>query len=664
MHANRLKRWLALSALLGAARAQPASPGLPSSFPHVYPGMPSGNFSPEWQSYFQVTQPLPNVTFPLGRNWAGNIPVDRPGHPNDTLFFWAFEKQNGSLTANASESTEPWGIWLNGGPGSSSLLGLLFENGPLHIRDDYSMFSNNFSWHQLADYVWVDQPVGTGFSTADSTGYVADEDQMGQDFMNFLANLVKVFPSLATRPLFLTGESYAGTYIPYITKTYFGMENPPVNLSRIAIGDGTLGSGAEFEELPTLTVIETYPQLIGYDQQVYAYFKEQSHLCGYDLNMTYPQNGTFPTLNPPFPNGIDTLETRRKAGKTILFKQSLKQDILERRAGVVRRSTPFDEERLAKRDQWKRDLSGRANGTIDPFYECDLYDEMIDYALNFSLPWKGNDPENGFDVYQIPDALDPEAPMDGSVFLNDNSTRAAIHAPTSKDWQESINYPFNNSNSGIDPSPEPMVFLNELATNATEHGVHVIIYSGNDDSLVSHISSEIVIQNTTFGGIQGFTQPPATPWFGDDGVFAGIAHQERNWTFILVENAGHLVAQQQPERAFVFLREFVLGNNQTGLVTNSSGGTGVSVVGGEVASLAGSVHPGQLGIYVGSGTTQSTYTYPSATIAAWNSFFATVTSQNELATASASGSSQTSGAVAQVASQWWVAAVGALLLAF
>lgn len=62
---------------------------------------------------FELTQPLPNVSFPLGRSFAGNLPVDRQGHPNDTLFFWAFEKQNGSL-ADAN-STEPWGIWLNGG---------------------------------------------------------------------------------------------------------------------------------------------------------------------------------------------------------------------------------------------------------------------------------------------------------------------------------------------------------------------------------------------------------------------------------------------------------------------------------------------------------------------------------------------------------------------
>ena len=73
---------------------------------------------------------------------------------------------------------------------------------------------------------------------------------------------------------------------------------------------------------------------------------------------------------------------------------------------------------------------------------------------------EGHD-ENGFDVYQIPDALDPEAAMDASVWLNgeseviivyvyaharyliDNRTRTAIHAPTSKDWAESINYPFS-----------------------------------------------------------------------------------------------------------------------------------------------------------------------------------------------------------------------------
>ena len=103
-----------------------------ASFPHTYPGMPEGEFSPKWQNCtlfpccalisslhtslcvdFQVTEPLPNVTFDLGRNWAGNIPVGR-GSANNTLFFWAFEKEEGSLTAAAGErNDEPWGIFIN-----------------------------------------------------------------------------------------------------------------------------------------------------------------------------------------------------------------------------------------------------------------------------------------------------------------------------------------------------------------------------------------------------------------------------------------------------------------------------------------------------------------------------------------------------------------------
>lgn len=143
-----------------------------------------------------MTEKLPNITWTLPRNFAGNIAVNRSGHANDTLFFWGFEKSNGSLTAAAHETSEPWGIWLNGGPGSSSLAGLTLENGPFRVQNDYSIVQNNYSWHKIADYIWIDQPVGTGFSTSDATGYVNDEDQMGSDFVCFFlsAALCDVIP--------------------------------------------------------------------------------------------------------------------------------------------------------------------------------------------------------------------------------------------------------------------------------------------------------------------------------------------------------------------------------------------------------------------------------------------------------------------------------------
>ncbi|KZP30592.1 alpha/beta-hydrolase [Athelia psychrophila] len=388
------------------------------------------------------------------------------------------------------------------------------------------------------------------------------------------------------------------------------MENPPVRLVKIAIGDGTLGSDVAYSQAAALSVLETYPQLIDYDPVVYSHFKEQEHLCGYDLNLTYPQTGGhFPDLQfipPSDPNAYGNNGTKTGA-LSRLSKRAFVEDvnsILAKRAEL--------EEVTTKRG--KRDLTGRSNGTIDSWYGCDLYDELIYYVVNYTYPWNAST----FDVYNIPDALYPAAPQDPSVFLNDNRTRAAIHAPTSKDWALNFDYPFGNSYAGSDPSVESMAFLSELATNASKHNIGVVIYSGNDDSLVPHRGSEIAIQNTTFGGIQGFTRKPSTPWYDLDGTFAGIIHQERNWTYALVKGAGHQVPLYQPKAAYTLLREFILGSNRTGLVTQTSS----PAVGGESVSLAAEILPGGA-IYVGSGTTQSTYYAPTATVKAWNAFITT-----------------------------------------
>lgn len=113
-----------------------------------------------------------------------------------------------------------------------------------------------------------------------------------------------------------------------------------------------------------------------------------------------------------------------------------------------------------------------------------------------------------------------------------------------------------------------MVFLTELASNASAHNISVVIYSGNNDFIAAHTGSEsmltthsrgaaisygrllVAIQNTTFGGTQGFSKQPSTAWYDDSGLFAGIIHQERNWTYALFEGAGHLVPMDKPEAVY------------------------------------------------------------------------------------------------------------------
>ncbi|KAJ7812359.1 alpha/beta-hydrolase [Mycena olivaceomarginata] len=567
---SRLTRHIILSTtiILGLsldALAQGTS-DVPNSFPHAWPGQPKGNFSPEWQNYFEVTDKLP-------RNFAGNIPVNRAGHPNNTLFFWAFEhtSKNGSLTAPAdANNTDPWIIWLQGGPGSSGMIALTTEAG--------------LSTNNLADTIWVDQPVGTGFSTSDSSGYVPDEDQTGEDFIGFLSNLVKVFPSLATRPLFLTGESYA----LYIKKHIFQNSNPPVNLHKIAIGDRSLGSQATIRHLPILNVIETYPAVIGYDQQVFEFFREQTHLCGFDLNLTYPQSGHFPTLNLIRPTqnlsalSQSLLDPTENRVRTLRETASARFTELHGRDALSKRSD-FHERREAEHQKWKRDLSERANGTIDPFYA------------------------NGeFDVYDVPDATSPEPFKNASTFFNNNRTQTAralrcTHPPLKTGFAASTtrSAPCATAPEGISMATrlvEPIAFLSDLAANASTHNISIVFYSGNDDALVQHRGTAVIIQNMTFGGTQGFTRKPSTPWFDDDGNFAEI-----------------------PAQALVFLREFVLGSNSNGTVS------GNSVVGGENTTLANDFLPGGEEIFFGSSTTAGTSTIPAATRSAWASFIATAT---------------------------------------
>ena len=70
---------------------------------------------------YEVKDPLPNVTWAMPRTFAGSVSVNRDNHPNNTLFIYALEREDGSLTAAEGERTdEPWVIWLNGGCVTSS----------------------------------------------------------------------------------------------------------------------------------------------------------------------------------------------------------------------------------------------------------------------------------------------------------------------------------------------------------------------------------------------------------------------------------------------------------------------------------------------------------------------------------------------------------------
>lgn len=102
---------------------------------------------------------IPEVDFDIGESYAGTLPINSNSTEN-ALWFWYFPSEN-------SAADDEIVLWLNGGPGCSSLDGLLQENGPfLWQSGTYSPIENPWSWTNLTNMVWVDQPIGTGFSPA------------------------------------------------------------------------------------------------------------------------------------------------------------------------------------------------------------------------------------------------------------------------------------------------------------------------------------------------------------------------------------------------------------------------------------------------------------------------------------------------------------------
>jgi carboxypeptidase C (cathepsin A) len=160
------------------------------------------------------------------------------------LFYWFFESQS-------NPSTDPLVMWLSGGPGCSSAMSALNEHiGPYNVNDDGTELSpNEFSWNRNANVVFLDQPLGTGFSYMDKPlgHYVHSEEEMANYVYIFLQQFLgndALFSSFASREFFIFAESYGGHWAPSVAKRVNAGNDAAtpgtvrINLRGIAMGNG------------------------------------------------------------------------------------------------------------------------------------------------------------------------------------------------------------------------------------------------------------------------------------------------------------------------------------------------------------------------------------------------------------------------------------------
>ncbi len=169
------------------------------------------------------------------QSFSGYLTVNKGYDSN--MFFWFFPAQNGNTTA-------PVLLWLQGGPGATSIFGLFNENGPIQVNADGSLSERPITWNSLYSLLYIDNPVGTGYSFTNSDqGYTRSQDEVADDLYSALTQFFQIYTDYAKNPFYVTGESYAGKYVPSIGyKIHVENQNPEsktkINLVGLSMGNG------------------------------------------------------------------------------------------------------------------------------------------------------------------------------------------------------------------------------------------------------------------------------------------------------------------------------------------------------------------------------------------------------------------------------------------
>lgn len=164
------------------------------------------------------------------------------GNEGGEMFYWYFPNENQNAGVDS-----PFIIWLTGGPGCSSELAALTENGPFIIQPNVTVTRNQYSWSNVADVVYIDQPLGTGFSSVGNPrNYVTNEKVVAEDMSEFLVQFLDLYPKLKNKPFYITGESYAGHYIPSVAHLLLKRPIEELNLQGVAIGNGWVDPRSQY----------------------------------------------------------------------------------------------------------------------------------------------------------------------------------------------------------------------------------------------------------------------------------------------------------------------------------------------------------------------------------------------------------------------------------
>ena len=414
--------------------------------------------------------------------------------------------------AEGDAEKKPLVVWFNGGPGCSSLDGWANEHGPMLLDDDGNFQLNNYSWVKEANMLYIESPGNVGFSYINSTSEndtKANDNITASDNLNAVIDFFKKFPSFKTYDFYVSGESYAGVYVPTLAYKILEYNNQTeeankINLKGILVGNGV----ADWDYDDNLAMIDfafTH-HFISYEQRL-----EFNHYCytnaSFNLTKCFEiiEDLYYHTLNGV--NIYDYLRECKVPKKLRGGKNSNNKYFLY---------APW----FFKRNKAKYD--------IDNILKLNEGEEESDDSSNISPCFDDTKFENYFNRKDVQEAIHA-TPVNGTFVT----------------CSESILYNYLRQDEGSIWTYPTLI----------KAGLRILIYSGDTDMVVPFNGNQLWIKKKL--GLK--IKEPWRQWraYGDKNNVSGYVTYYEGLTFCTIKGVGHMPPGWKPRETYYMFSKFL-----------------------------------------------------------------------------------------------------------
>ncbi|XP_037535633.1 lysosomal protective protein [Nematolebias whitei] len=433
---------------------------------------------------------------PSFRQFSGYLNVADGKH----LHYWFVESQN-------KPASDPVVLWLNGGPGCSSLDGLLTEHGPFLVQEDgVTLQYNPYSWNKIANMLYLESPAGVGFSYSADKNYKTNDTEVSMNNYLALKEFFRMFSEFSKNELFLTGESYGGIYIPTLAERV--MEDASLNLQGVAVGNGM--SSYELND-NALVFFAYYHGLLG--TQLWTQLQTfccRDTKCNFYNNQDQNCSETlYEVQDIVYNSGLNMYNLYASCPGGVPHRFSLEHGQL-----VIRDlGNTFTKHQWTQ--QWNQKLQSLAS----------LYQSV---------------------------RLDPPCTNSTStvLYLNNPYVKKALHiSPDALDWvicSSEVN--LNYGRIYLDVSKQYLKLLSALK-------YRVLIYNGDVDMACNFMGDEWFVES-----LNQQVEVQRRPWIYDDDdgqQVGGFVKEFDNLAFVTVKGSGHMVPSDKPVAALAMFSRFI-----------------------------------------------------------------------------------------------------------